>query len=233
MVCTIVFWNLDHHIYQVCQQFQSLQTGGGRVLAHGRPKVNTPKELVSRLTALAPASFFSTTPLPTHDSSAHQNTTVLCTICTGILDRPIELGCGTVACLLCITRWLTIKAELDADSEVECPCCENPLHDHAKAPSTVTMEVLGGQEVICFKGCNRAVKADHYMAHIQSQCQNYSSHSVLSPSRTTLGEVLDKDIDKPATHTEKKVAQNIIARMMAEGESSKILQLPTRGQVHK
>jgi hypothetical protein len=95
------------------------------------------------------------------------------------------------------------------------------------------MEVLGGQEVICARSCNRAVKVEVYEAHIQSQCQKFFSHSVFSPSRTTLGELLEKDLDKPTTLAEKKVARNIISRMMAEGESSDILQLPsTRGQVH-
>ena len=199
----------------------------------GRPKANTPRELVSRLTGLAPASFFSTHTLSTPDPCTSQNTTpILCTICTGILDRPVELGCGTLVCLLCITEWLTVKAEMDAEGEVECPCCVTPLAGHANAPSRVTMDVLGGQEVICARSCNRAVKVELYEAHIQSQCRKFFSHSVYSPSRTTLGELLEKDLDRPTTYAEKKVARNIISRMMAEGESSEILQLPTRGQVH-
>ena len=35
----------------------------------------------------------------------------------------------------------------------------------------------------------------------------------------------------PTTHTEKRVAQHIIKRLMAEGQDSTLLQVPTRGQV--
>ena len=94
------------------------------------------------------------------------------------------------------------------------------------------MDVLGSQDVICSMGCNRAVRSDEYKSHLESQCKAFYSHSIHSPSRTTIGDLLAKDRAKPPTPAEKRVAQNIITRMMAaEGSSNQVLQLPTRGQV--
>ena len=177
---------------------------------------------------MAPAPLFP----PLVPDPGTQTNQVLCTICSNILDRPIELDCGVLVCLLCITRWLTIKSGQEAEIMVECPCCYCSLIDHAHTPSRVTLNLLGEQEVICARGCNRAVKAELYMAHINSRCQACFSHSIHSPSRTTIGELLTKDRDRPTTHAEKKVARNIITRMIAEGSSTQVLQLPTGGQVH-
>ena len=93
------------------------------------------------------------------------------------------------------------------------------------------MSILGGQLVECPRGCNRTVKAENYNSHIQSQCQAFFEHSVLSPSRTTIRDLLDRDRESATTPTEKRVAQHLIKRLMAENEEGQLLQLPTRGQV--
>lgn len=178
---------------------------------------------MSRLTAMAPASFFSTLPVPSTPST---NIDILCTVCLSMLDRPIELGCGNMVCLLCCTRWLTIS------DSVDCPCCYSPLQNHTHSPSRVTMAVLGGQLVACTRGCNRTVQAEHYQQHIQSQCQAFFQHSTHSPSRITIQDILDKERDCPTTPAERHVAKHLIKRLMAEGGDDKILQLPTRGQVY-
>lgn len=196
---------------------------GGRQETPGRPKVNTDRDLASQLTAMAPPSFFSTLPpLP----KAHTNTTISCVVCEGILDRPIEFGCGNMVCLLCCIKWLTTTRT----QMVECPCCTTPLVDHAHPPSRVTMNVLGSQLVECTKGCNRVVKADQYLTHLHSKCQAFFEHSIYSPSRSTIRDLLEKDDETPTTPTERKVANHIIRRLMAESKEE-ILQVPTRGQV--
>ncbi len=93
------------------------------------------------------------------------------------------------------------------------------------------MDVLGRQLVECHKGCNRTVRAQQYLQHLQSQCQDFFEHSTHSPSRTTIKEILERDMESPTTPAEKEVAKNIIRRLMAESEDSQILHLPTRGQV--
>lgn len=170
---------------------------------------------------MAPASFFPTSLLPLQPST----NTHTCTKCAGILDRPIELKCGNMVCLHCCTTWLTVS------DSVNCPCCHSPLQDHAHSPSSVTMDVLGAQLVQCPKSCNRTVRADQYMRHLQSQCQAFFEYSTHSPSRTTIKDILEKDRESPTTPAEKEVAKSIIRRLMVESEDGQILHLPTRGQV--
>lgn len=169
---------------------------------------------------MAPPSFY-TGSIP----SAHTNRETQCTICQHTLDRPVELGCGNLVCLACITRSLYSGCE-------GCPCCHvAQLQEHTTTPSKVTMAVLGGQLVECPKGCNRTVRADQYQQHLSSKCQEFYEHSTYSPSRTTLSDVLGKDTSTPTTHTEKRVAQHLIKRLMAESQDKALLQVPTRGQV--
>ncbi len=114
---------------------------------------------------------------------------------------------------------------------IDCPCCSSPLADHVHPPSRVTLDVLGSQLVVCSRGCNRMVKADLYIAHIKSQCQGFYQHSVLSPSRITLHDVLEKETESPPTPAEKEVAEKIMRRLMIESGDSQVLHLPTGGQV--
>lgn len=95
------------------------------------------------------------------------------------------------------------------------------------------MDVLGSQLVVCTRGCNRAVKAELYTSHINSQCQAAFEHSIHSPSRMVVQDLLDKGRVNPTTPTERRVAKNLISRLMAENnEEHQILHLPTKGQVH-
>lgn len=130
----------------------------------GRPKKNSTKDLLSRLTDMAPPSFFSTASEIPSTSCTHID--IQCTICAGTLDRPIELGCGNLVCLVCITKYLSGGSE-------GCPCCYiHHLQGHTSTPSKVTMAVLGGQLVECMRGCNRTVRADHLHQHLQSGSTN-------------------------------------------------------------
>ncbi len=175
---------------------------------------------MSTITAMSPPSFFPTAPPPM--STKTQYNDFLCTVCAGFLDRPVELGCGNLVCLACCIRWLTISSE--------CPCCSMPLLDHTHPPSKVTMSVLGGQLIKCDRGCNWTVRAIDYQQHLQSQCQKFHQHSTLSPSRTTVRDLLEKGRDTPTTSTERKVAGHLLKRMIAEKDTP-LLQVPTQGQV--
>jgi hypothetical protein len=212
---------------QVCQYFEDNHRDGGHKSKSGigRPKKNTPKELISRLTQMAPTSFFPALPFSIPPPTAHN--TIGCAICLHYLDRPIELGCGELVCLLCCTKWLT------TDDRGQCPCCYNPLSDHASSPSRITMDFIGRQMIDCNRGCNKTVRLDHFMQHIASKCQSHYEHSTHSPSRTTYRDFLDKDKESPTTATERQMAGKVIRRLMAETKDSPILQLPTRGQVRK
>lgn len=204
----------------MCEHFGELATGGGRTAASktGRPKTST-LEIAADIAAMAPPSFLPHS-LPL--SAIPTTCTHTCTICMNILDQPIELLCGS---LVCLDKWLTISRK------EECPCCFSPLHNHARTPSRVTMDMLGSQLVECPRGCNRTVQLGMYAQHHQSRCQSFFEHSTFSPSRTTISDILDRNTE-PTTQAEQRVARNIIKRLMAESKDSQVLQVPTGGQVN-
>ena len=207
----------------MCQHFLSLRCGGGKQgRPSGRPRRHTAGQLVSTLTAMAPPFFILPLPTPT----THTHPDMMCTICCGMLDRPIELECGNMVCLLCCTRWLSISTSVD------CPCCYTPLLDHTHSPSKITMAVLGSQLVVCGQGCRRIVQADQYKQHVHSKCQAFFDCSTDSPSRATLSDVLNSDKDSPATPTERKVAHHLIKKLLSETDDGKMLSVPTLGQVY-
>lgn len=210
-------------VCQVCEHFRTLATGGGRAATPkiGRPKTST-LETAAAIAAMAPPSFFPHS-LPVSDFPTTNTHT--CIICMNTLDQPIELLCGSLVCLCCIDKWLTSRRE-------DCPCCISLLHNHARRPSRVTMDVLGSQLVECPRGCNRTVQLRMYTQHHQSHCQSFFEHSTCSPSRTTISDILDRKTE-PTTQAEQRVARNIIKRLMAESNDSQVLQVPTGGQVNK
>ena len=162
-------------IYCVCHHFPGLRVGGaskgGRPKV-GRPKRSTPAEMVSRVTATAPDPFFHSLtepPKPTNNDNLYL-------VCFNILERPIELECGSGICLVCRTNWIQIS------DCIQCPCCYNSLEGHTNSPSQLTLGVIGQQLVECSNGCNRTVKVELYHQHIQSHCQSHYEHSMHSPS---------------------------------------------------
>ena len=148
------------------------------------------------------------------------NNNILCLLCFNILERPIELE------LVCCTNWIQIR------DCIQCPCCYNSLKGHTKSPSQLTLGVIGQQLVECSNGCNRTVKVELYHQHIQSHCQSHYENSTHSPSRTTVQNILDKQLDCPTTSVERKVAQNLFKRPMAKSEDGHTITVPTQGQVH-
>ena len=177
--------------------------------------------MVSRMTAMAPDPFF-----PRHTRPNPIINKILCPLCYNILEQPIELECGSAICLLCCTNWIQIS------ESIQCPCCYDNLEGHAKSPSKLTLGVLGQQLVECSMGCNRTIRVELYHRHVLSQCQANYEHSTFSPSKTTLQKVLDKQSGSPTTSVERKVAQNLFKRLMAESEDSHMITVPTKGQVH-
>ncbi len=93
------------------------------------------------------------------------------------------------------------------------------------------MSVLGSLHADCAMGCNRWVRADNYMQHIESQCQHHFVQSTLSPSHTTIRDILTKSSQAPTTPAERKVAGNVIRRIMTESADTALIKIPTPGLV--
>lgn len=90
------------------------------------------------------------------------------------------------------------------------------------------MGVLGSLLVECTK-CGRGTRADQYLTHLKSQCKE--GITSLSPAKTTMREILQKPANTPVTPSERKVAGNLIRRMMVAEKDTSLITVPTKGQV--
>lgn len=134
-----------------------------------------------------------------------------------------------MVCLHCLTQSVSVSG-----GNLSCPCCyDHPLNsDFFWSPSAITMGVLGSLHVSCGKECNRTVRADNYTKHITSNCRSYYVCSTLSPSKTTIRDILNKPSNIEPTRAEKQVAENVLKRMFTENPDS-VVKVPTHGQVWK
>lgn len=149
-----------------------------------------------------------------------------CPMCGQVFERPVEMECGATVCAGCLITWVE-NHEL-----LLCPCCESTSMDsHIRKPSTCVVTLLKGLLVNCPQGCRMVVRADKFIGHVESKCRDFYESSSDSPSRLTVKEMLSRSSNHPVTHSEKKVAENLIKRMMAESSDEAILRVPTRGQV--
>ena len=96
----------------MCVHFEAMCRGGGSSkpssLLKGRAAGETPSAVIRRAMAMAPSSFFpDSSPGPhtyRNDSLSHVGDTVMCPVCTDILDKQIELECDRMVCLGCLVK---------------------------------------------------------------------------------------------------------------------------------
>ena len=158
--------------------------------------------------------------------SDHLPPTLQCPICCSLVSQPVELACNRLVCATCCCNWIKYKGE------VECPCCyDHHLgNDTVKRPSPVVTDLMGGLRIQC-SICNKTTTAEQYTQHKTSQCQQYFNSP--SPSPVSVGEILQKSPSTPILPVEKRVAESLIRRLMAETKDDSVIKVPTRGQVNK
>ena len=92
----------------------------------GRPAGETPRTVLTHAHKTAPQPFL---PPEDQDPKLYQATTEpLCPVCTQLLDRPLQLACGTIICLNCCSSWIQFH-----NPPLCCLCCYEKL-----CPSTAT-----------------------------------------------------------------------------------------------
>lgn len=75
------------------------------------------------------------------------------------------------------------------------------------------------------------VRLENYTKHAQDKCR---SHEVIdSPSRMTMGDVLSRPTNLPATAAERKIAEHLVRKIINQGgsDSKGVMRVPTSGQV--
>ena len=195
----------------------------------GRPSGETPKTVLSHATKTAPTALV---PLDDPDPRLHQHTTIpRCPICTQLLERPIELGCGTIICLGCCTNWIQFH-----HPPLSCPCCYLQLDsEHIRPPPPLIVTLLQGLLVHCMRGCGKIVQLGQYEEHLKGGCRSHYHQLADSPSKLTISEVLSRPSSSPATPAEVQVAGHLVRKIMnhSDGTSQGVIKIPQRGQVSK
>lgn len=195
----------------------------------GRPSGEIPRTVLSHVNKIAPEPFL---PPDDPEPSLYQCTTTepLCPICTQLLDRPIQLGCGTIICLRCCRSWIQFHSP-----PLSCPCCYEIRLDttHIRPPPPLVVSLVEGLLVHCVRGCGKIVRVGQYQQHLKGACKSHYHQLVDSPSKMTITEVLSRPATSPATPAEVKVAEHLVRKIMDQSSSSESEEIPRRGQVSK
>ena len=124
---------------QVCDHFNTAITGGGWNKKEATAKdIPMGKAAQLWLKSIAPASFFPDEILrPCYDRSGFRLGGVSCTICLGIMERPLQLKCDHLVCLTCC-NWLEVS------HTSTCPCCygSNLNPNHARTPGAAIKYIV-------------------------------------------------------------------------------------------
>ena len=154
-----------------------------------------------------------------------------CIICMRMLNRPLQLSCGSIVCLQCCQNWVS-----SLSVTITCPCCYSDLDTrHITPPPPLIVSLLEGLLVCCVRKCGKVVRIDQYNRHLQGQCRSHYQQQLDSPSRMTIKEVLARPTTAPSTPSEVSLTEHLVRKMLDQGSSSSdgILQVKTRGQVCK
>ena len=114
---------------------------------------------------------------------------------------------------------------LKSHEQVNCPCCYSTHPFSIQKPSDLLLRVLGRVLVQC-PSCISIVRCEDLRAHLSSGCKRDS------PSDLMVADILSQPLTTPTTNTERRLASNLVRRMMVTG-SKDTVQISTGGQVRK
>ncbi|XP_037050573.1 E3 ubiquitin-protein ligase NRDP1-like [Bradysia coprophila] len=90
----------------------------------------------------------------------------ICTICTLVLENPVQSSCEHTFCNQCITDWLAI--------ENTCPVCRrNTELAHVKPVARYFRNMLNKLEIKCdfeSRGCQSVLQLENLKDHVSNQC---------------------------------------------------------------
>ena len=124
------------------------------------------------------------------------NHELICCICTGVLEDPIESPCRHVFCSDCIKTWLSTKKT--------CPSCRSAVRRRDLRPVVLMLKnIISKQRMYCdnkAKGCEEIVELEQLTGHVANckfseiTCENegcnvfvlrkdYNSHAEICPRK--------------------------------------------------
>lgn len=89
---------------------------------------------------------------------------LICCICQGVLNGPVESPCRHVYCRLCIERWL--------DNNENCPTCRDVLHTSELKPVLPILQNMINRLTrkcrFMFSGCKEKIPVERFESHIKA-----------------------------------------------------------------
>ena len=155
-----------------------------------------------------------------------------CSICNGILDSPIELGCGHTFCSKCCIS--LFQSGNPICPEPHCTSTSTITVDDIKKPSDLLISSLASLKYKCSNGrCSASMPLQNLGLH-STQCTENPLQMPCTPSQIPLRDVLHAPVDKTPSTVERREMGHLMKRMMmsssAYGTHSNIT-VPTGGQV--
>ncbi len=201
----------------VCSSCSTHSLGGRprkQSYAPGRPAKGSFRSSIQYVHTIAPPTFCQ------QATVIAPNDIFECPVCSHIVDKPIELACGSLVCAGCLCERLRVSQSL------LCPCCHSEHLDDFNTihpPSEITLRALGNMEVTC-SVCAKRVHLRNHKAHVDSMCGTTHFKSV----PLNAADLLSIPEDATLTPLEEKLKSKLIKHSM---HNSHTLEVKTRGQV--
>ena len=159
----------------ISQHLKAVHKGGRpQKKIKGRPSGTTPGEAIAHLRNIAPPSILK---MP-EDASLLEGSTV-----NTVVDRPLELECGKLACVDCCCK------AIEASGNLTCPCCSTHKLDEnsVRVPSSAVMDLLSDLMLKC-KKCSLTVPANQFETHRNKNCY-------LHPTQVCAQDILNRPLE--------------------------------------
>ena len=116
---------------------------------------------------------------------------------------------------------------MEVTGSTGCPICYHHelTEEEFSIPPTLVLEVLAELKVRC-NICSKQTTAGRFNAHLSSNCSRYTT--ITSPS---LDDILSTPGTAPTLPVERRVAEKLVRRLLAESEDNTIT-ISTGGQVY-
>ena len=152
--------------------------------------------LIKYLKEIAPTPVFEHHPPVSSQNNPSILAQLTCRVCLKILQQPLELLCGALACAQCIVERVATSTTL------QCPCCSSDAHlvpSHIRPVPDLILVLLNDILVLCVK-CNREMKAHSYEGHECTSCLTASEERTVAGNlKRAVSTSPDKSIIKLAT----------------------------------
>ncbi len=101
------------------------------------------------------------------------NQELVCCICTGVVDDPVEIRCRHIFCNVCLKTWLKNRGSSHSRRAGTCPSCRATVkHRDIRSAPHMLKNIIGKQLIRCenkARGCTETPKLDDLISH-QKNC---------------------------------------------------------------